>query len=205
MEVERALADLAEVRDRLASVQRYRGYAGQAAAISGAIAVAAGAVQAFAAPLPRGPDGLRAYFAIWYSCLFVALVINYGAGLLWYSRTQARQERRQTRTAGLTILPAIALAAIVTLALILHGIYWMLPGVWYACYALGLIAARSMLPKEVTGVALAFGIIGSALLLSPSESLPLAWWVMPIGFGVGQMIIGYFIAAEAKSESRSWH
>ena len=35
MEVERALADLAEVRDRLASLQRYRGYAGQAAALSG--------------------------------------------------------------------------------------------------------------------------------------------------------------------------
>jgi len=204
MEVERALADLAEVRDRLASVQRYRGYAGQAAAISGALAIMAGILQAFAAPLPQSADGFRAYFGIWFSCLFVALVINYGAGFLWYARTQARQERRQTRTAGLTILPAIALAAVVTLALILHGIYWMLPGVWYACYALGLIAARGMLPREVTAVALAFGIIGSALLLSPSESLPLAFWVMPVGFGFGQMIIGFFIVQEAKSESHAW-
>lgn len=204
MEVERAIADLAEVRDRLAGLQRYRGYAGQAAALSGALAVVAGGIQALIAPQPESAEALRAYFAIWFACLFLALVINYGAGLLWYVRTQARQERRQTRTAGITILPAVALGAVLTLTLIIHGMYWMLPGVWYACYGLGLVAARGMLPREVPLIGIAFGVIGAALLLSPSDGLPLSWWVMPIGFGIGQMAIGWFIIQEAKSEANAW-
>jgi len=204
MEVERALADLAEVRDRLASVQRYRGYAGQAAVVSGVLAVGAGLVQALVAPIPQTPDSLRAYYEIWFACLFVALGINYGAGLLWYVRTHVHQERRQTRTAGLTMLPAVLLGAVLTLALILHGIAWMLPGVWYAVYGLGLIAARGMLPKEVSTVAIAFGVIGAMLLLSPNEALPLSWWVMPLGFGIGQMLIGSFIISEAKTETHAW-
>lgn len=204
MEVERALADLAEVRDRLASLQRYRGYAGQAAALSGALAIVAGAIQALVAPQPQTAEALRAYFTVWFSCLFVALAINYGAGVLWYLRTQARQERRQTRTAGITILPAVALGAVLTAALMLHGIYWMLPGVWYACYALGLVAARGMLPSQVLAIGVAFGIIGAALLLSPNGALPLSWWVMPLGFGVGQFLIGWFIIQQAHSETQVW-
>jgi hypothetical protein len=204
MEVERALADLAEVRDRLASLQRYRGYAGQAAALSGALAVGAGVAQAIVAPQPAGAESLRAYFTIWFSCLFVALAINYGAGLLWYARSQARQERRQTMTAGITILPAVALGAVLTLSIILHGIYWMLPGVWYACYGLGLVAARAMLPKAVAMIGVAFSAIGAILLLTPGDGAPLSWWVMPLGFGIGQMLIGWFIIQEAKSETPAW-
>lgn len=201
MEVERALKHLEEVRDRLASVQRYRGYAGQAAALSGLLAIAAGIIQGVAAPVPRSLEQLRAYMEIWFACLVVALAINYGAGLLWYFRTAARQERRQTRTAGFTMLPAVVLGAVLTFALILHGTFWMLPGIWYACYAVGLIAARSMLPAGVLPVAIAFGMIGAALLLVPDPAMPLAWWVMPLGFGFGQILIGWLITGEAKWET----
>ncbi|MDQ6825231.1 MAG: hypothetical protein M3007_07200, partial [Candidatus Eremiobacteraeota bacterium] len=58
-----------------------------------------------------------------------------------------------------------------------------------------------MLPKGVIAVATLFGLVGAALLLSPDQSLPLRWWVMPLGFGFGQIAIGYLLTQERKAET----
>ncbi|HEY5096035.1 MAG TPA: hypothetical protein VII69_13045 [Candidatus Eremiobacteraceae bacterium] len=199
MEVERALADLAEVRDRLASCQQFRGYSGPAASFSGIGAIAAGLVQLIVAPYPVTSAQIQAYFLIWSVCLGVALAANYGALAIWYARTAGLQERSQTRTAGLSILPAVVLGAILSASLSLHGMYWMLPGVWYACYAVGLFASRAMVPRQVAAAGILFAIAGAALLLVPDQSLPLSWWVMPLGFGVMQTYIGWILAREEES------
>ncbi|HKW44052.1 MAG TPA: hypothetical protein VJN22_00260 [Candidatus Eremiobacteraceae bacterium] len=199
MEVERALADLAEVRDRLASCQQFRGYSGPAAAFSGIGAIAAGVVQLIAAPYPATESQIQTYLLIWSVCLGVALVANYGALAIWYVRTAGVQARSQTRTAGLSILPAVVLGAILSAALYLHGLYVMLPGVWYACYAVGLFASRAMVPQQVAAAGIFFAFAGAALLLAPESSLPLSWWVMPLGFGVVQTYIGWVLARDEES------
>jgi hypothetical protein len=203
MEVERALADLAEVRDRLASVQEFRGYSGSAAALSGLVAVVAGGIQFAVAPSPHTPDEIGRYLGIWFLCLALALAINYGALLAWYMRTAGRHERQQTRTVGVAIIPAIALGAVLSLAMIAHKIYWILPGIWYASYGIGLFSSRAMLPRGVILVASAFGLAGAALILTLDTSLPLRFWVMPLGFGFGQMFIGYLLSQDRKAESTS--
>jgi hypothetical protein len=98
-------------------------------------------------------------------------------------------------------LPAIALGAVLSLALIVHGQIWMLPGVWYASYAIGLYASRAMVPKGAIPLAAAFGIAGAVLLLTPDTTLPLSWWVMPLGFGLGQIFIGWLLLRESDLES----
>ena len=199
MEVERALADLAEVRDRLASCQQFRGYSGPAAACSGIGAIAAGIVQLIVAPYPVTGGQIQTYILIWCVCLGIALAANYGALALWYARMAGMQARSQTRTAGLSILPAVILGAILSAALYLHGMYWMLPGVWYACYAVGLFASRAMVPKQVAAAGVLFAFAGAALLLTPDTALPLSWWVMPIGFGAVQAYIGLILARDEDS------
>ena len=199
MEVERALADLAEVRDRLASCQQFLGYSGPAAAFSGIGAIVAGVVQLIVAPNPVTGTQIQAYFLIWSVCLGIALAANYGALAIWYVRTAGVQARSQTRTAGLSILPAVVLGAILSAALYLHGMYWMLPGVWYACYAVGLFASRAMVPRQVAAAGILFAFTGAALLLSPDPALPLSWWVMPLGFGGVQTYIGWVLAREEES------
>src|SRR6516225_5013829 len=203
MEVERALADLREVRDRLAGVQEFRGYSGTAAALSGLVAVAAGAIQFVVAPEPKTPEELSHYLTIWFSCLALALLINYGALLAWYVRIAGRHERQQTRTAGRAIIPAIGLGAVLSLAMIGHKLFGMLPGVWYASYGIGLFSSRSMLPRGMVIVAACFGMAGAALLLTLDPLLPLRFWVMPLGFGLGQMFIGYLLSQEKSVETVS--
>jgi|SRR5580700_11229687 hypothetical protein len=203
MEVRQAIADIAEVRDRLATVQRFGGYSGTAAIASGATALAAGIVQAIVAPQPRTLDEQRAYLTLWLVCLAAALAINYGAILVWRTRHPDAQSRFQIRTVGMSILPAIAAGGVISSALVRHGQFALLPGMWCATYALGLFASRALVPPRVVIVAVAFGCAATLLLFAPGTTA-LAWWVMPLAFGGGQVVIGAIILAERSRSVRRY-
>jgi hypothetical protein len=196
MEVRQAIADIAEVRDRLATVQRFGGYSGWAAIASGVVAMAAGAVQAVLAPHPTA-ETARTYLWIWLWCLIAALAINYGAILIWRARNRDSHSRHQIRTVGMSIMPAIAAGGVITAALVRHGAFTLLPGMWCATYALGLFASRALVPQAVVFVAVAFGAVASMLLLAPGTAA-LGWWVMPAAFGIGQIAIGAIVLADRK-------
>ena len=195
MEVRQALADLAEVRDRLATVQRFDGYSGTAAIASGIVAVTAGIVQAAVAPSPHGALERQQYLIIWLTCLGIALALNYGAILVWRARNRNAQAASQFRTVGMSIVPAIAAGGAITLGLLQRGLDELLPAMWCATYALGLFASRAMVPREVVYVAVAFGAVATILLLAPAVN-PLAWWIMPLAFGGGQIAIGAIVLAD---------
>jgi hypothetical protein len=199
MEVRQAIADLAEVRNRLAKIQRFDGYSGNAAIASGFAAIVAGAIQFSLVPHPAGASQHATYLTIWMTCLGVALAINYGAILAWRARNRGAQARVQIRTVGMTILPAIATGGIVTAALVERHVVELLPGVWCTTYALGLFASRAMVPRDVTFVAAGFAAFGAVLLLVSGVG-PLDWWVMPAAFGLGQIAIGAIVRNEVSHE-----
>ena len=192
MEVSRALADLQEVRTRLAAVQRFRGLSGGAAIASGVAAIGAGFVQATSIAHPIGQsDGAR-YVAIWSACLACSLAVNYGAILLWLARNWSLRSRLQIKTVGMTILPSIVAGGVLTAAFVVRGELGLLPGMWCMCYALGLIASRAMAPPGLGWVAALFAGSGTALLFAP-ENNALVWWVMPATFGIGQLVVGALV------------
>lgn len=201
MDVTRALADLAEVRSRLASVQRFRGLSGAAALASGISALFTGLVQLAVVPHPATPEGAARYVAIWIACLAFALSANYGAILVWQLRHWSARSRAELRTAGMTILPSIVAGGLFTTALLERGDVGLLPGVWCECYALGLLASRSMLPAGVVPAALMFAAAGGALLFAAGTNA-LSWWVMPATFGIGQVAIGMLIARDEAKRAR---
>src|ERR1700686_4995179 len=195
MQLRQAMADLAEVRGRLATVQRFNGYSAWAAIASGGVALLAGAVQYALIPHPALAAERRTYLVLWLSCLAVALVINYGAILIWRARQRGHQADAQMRTVGMSILPAIAARAVITMSLVTRGLFELLPAMWCATYALGLFSSRAMVPRDVVYVAVAFGAFATVLLLVPSID-PLSWWVMPLAFGGGQIAIGALVQAQ---------
>jgi hypothetical protein len=194
-ELERALLDIAEVRDRLATMQRFKGYSAVAAVLSGILALIAGIIQALAVPVPHGAHQGRIYFAIWFVCAAAAAIANYGAIAHWFVSDESARDRWQTRTVGLSILPALVLGGALSFALLGSGLIAQLPGVWYGCYAVGLFASRTMIPRGVLPIAVAMLAIGIGLLFVP-PAIALAWWVLPAGFGTAQIVIGYFIFRE---------
>lgn len=192
MDVLRALADLEEVRSRLAAVQRFRGLSGGAAVTSGAAAILAGIVQATVVAHPNSPTGSATYVAIWSACLLFSLLVNYGAILAWFARHWSNRAKVELRTVGMTILPAIVVGGLLTAALVARDETGLLPGTWCLCYALGLSASRAMAPRGTLAVAALFGACGAALLFAPATNA-LAWWVMPATFGVGQVAMGMLV------------
>ena len=192
MDVTRAIADLDEVRSRLASVQRFRGLSGPAALASGLAALGTGLAQFAIVPSPATRADAGAYVAMWIVCLGFALAVNYGAVAVWIVRNWSSRTRTELRTAAISIVPSISAGGALTAALLVRGEVGLLPGTWGLCYGLGLVAARSMLPPGVVPVAIGFAASGAALLFAPATNA-LAWWVMPLTFGVGQTAIGLLI------------
>jgi hypothetical protein len=133
-DLERAVLDIAEVRERLAMTQRFRGYSGVAAIASGCFAIAAGVLQALLVAVPHTAYDARVYASIWLVCGTAAAIVNYGSIAHWFVSDASARDRWQTRTVGLAILPAVALGAAITLALLMRGAFAYLPGVWYGCY-----------------------------------------------------------------------
>ncbi|HWT04238.1 MAG TPA: hypothetical protein VN224_00645 [Xanthomonadales bacterium] len=189
MDVTRAIADLDEVRSRLASVQRFRGLSGSAALASGLGALGTGMVQLAVVPAPRTADDAARYVAIWIACLAFALALNYGAVAVWLVKNWSFRTRSELQTAAVAIVPSVVAGGAFTAALLARGEIGLLPGTWALCYGLGLLAARSMLPRRVAVVAFGFAAIGSTLLFAPGINA-LVWWVMPLTFGAGQTVIG---------------
>jgi len=193
MDLQRALSDLAEVRDRLGHVQRFEGYSGPAALASGVAALIAGYVQFSIAPLPATAEALRTYVTIWMSCLAIALALNYGAVAVWMLKHRGPGAQSQFRTAARSIAPSVALGGALTVALLDHQAYVLLPGMWFAVYALGLFASRGAIPASTLSVTVAFSLLALIFLVTRCSSYALAWWVMPLGFGIGQIAIGTLI------------
>ena len=193
MDLQRALSDLAEVRDRLAHVQRFEGYSGPAALASGACALIAGYAQFTLAPMPSTAAALHTYVVIWMTCLAVALMLNYGAVAVWMLRHRGPGAQSQFRTAARSIAPSVVLGGALTVALIDHNAYALLPGTWFALYALGLFASRGAIPPATLPVTLGFTALALVFLMTRLTAIALAWWVMPLGFGLGQIAIGYLI------------
>jgi hypothetical protein len=194
-DLERALADIAEVRERLGHVQRFRGYSALAAGVSGGFAIAAGALQLLLVPRVNTVHEGHLYFALWFACCAASVLVNYGAIAHWYVNDATARDRWQTATVGLSMLPALVLGAMLSFALLHAGLFAFLPGVWYGCYGVGLFASRTMVPRAVVPIAAAFMIAGMGLLFVPA-AIALQWWVLPFGFGIGQLAIGFIILRE---------
>jgi len=194
-DLERALADIAEVRQRLGHVQRFKGYSGIAAMTSGVFALAGGLVQAVLVPTVQTVHQGHLYFALWLVCCTASVLVNYGAIAHWYVNDATARDRWQTATVGLSILPALILGATLSFALLRANLFAFLPGVWYGCYGVGLFASRTMVPWAVVPIAAAFLVAGVVVFFVP-PAVALSWWVLPLGFGIGQLAIGYSIMRE---------
>jgi uncharacterized membrane protein len=199
-DLERALADIAEVRERLGHVQRFKGYSGLAAAISGVFAFAAGVVQWLLVPAISTPHDGHLYFAIWFACCAASMVVNYGAIAHWYVNDATARERWQTATVGFAILPALILGAALSFALLRANLFALLPAVWYGCYGVGLLASYTMLPRSVLPISTAFLAAGIGLLFA-SPALTLSPWILAVGFGAGQIAIGVLVMREREGQT----
>jgi hypothetical protein len=187
MELREALDHVAEIRDRLAAAEQFRGYRALPSALAGIAALGAGILQPIVVPEPmRAPTAFVVYWsAIAAFSLAVAVV---GMGML--SRfDDARGARQMTRTGLTPLLPSLVAGAGVTLVLLRREpeSAWMLPGLWQLLFSQGLFAACRTLPRPVLVVPCFYLATGLCTLCVARDEFALSPWSVAVPFGIGQL------------------
>jgi len=190
-----ALAQVRKLQEVILEKRSFRGYSGTARMLGGVVALT-GAAILDSSMVPRHPG---AHLVGWALVLAVALAVNYGALTAWFFRDPevCRDWRRLMPAAD--ALPALAVGAVLSVALVLHGNLDMLFGTWMCLYGLVHVVYRQSLPASNYGVGLFYMTAGTLCLVTPTVSF-LDPWPMGIVFLAGETAGGFVLQRNRRKE-----
>lgn len=188
-DLDRALAEISEIRCQIARDTEFRGYGPATALATGLIAIGAAVVQAWWLKEP-GRQAL-AYIGLWVAtaALSAALV---GAEMVTRSRrVHSCLADEMIQSAIEQLLPAGVAGVLLTAALAgsAPDSLWLLPGLWQILFALGIFASCRFLPRAMPVVGawyLGAGLVCIACANGDQAFSPLA---MGVPFGIGQLLV----------------
>jgi hypothetical protein len=190
MELRDALAQITEIRLRMARTEVFRGYKAGPAALSGVLALAAAGVQKAVVPDPAA--NAWGYVGIWIGVAFVSALTAGLAMVMHYRRSKEPLERQTGWLTAELFLPCVVAGALVTFALLRFApqSVWILPALWQVLFALGLFAVSRQLPRWIACVALFYLATGIACLALARGEHAFSPWAMGLPFGIGQLLAG---------------
>jgi hypothetical protein len=158
-----ALAQIRTLQQFLIERNIFKGYSGTARIVSGAVALA-GAVAMAGNWFPSNP---WFHLAGWTAVLTVGLAANYGALLCWFLSSREAARNPLALSPALDAIPALAVGAALSLALVIHGQFDLLFGTWMTLYGVAQMAYRNSLPRGVYEIGVFYIVCGAACLLTP--------------------------------------
>jgi hypothetical protein len=188
MELRDALDQVAEIRQRMAEAETFRGYRAVPAAFAGLVAIAAGVLQPWLVPDPvtAGVD----YVLFWGTVAGLSLGAAMAAMWLRDHRARALDTTLLARIGVAALVPCLVAGVCVTIVLVrlAPDAIWLLPGLWQLLYSQGLFASCRTLPRPMFAVPsffLAAGLCTLCFARGPHALSPLA---MALPFGAGQLL-----------------
>ncbi len=200
-DLDRALADISEIRSQLARGSQFRGYGAATLAATGALAALAGVAQA--QWLPDAGHHPLAYILLWSGAATLSIIV---IGM----ETIARTRRIHSGMAQEMILSAVeqflpsGLAGLLLTAVLLRFTpesLWMLPGLWQVVFALGVFASCRFLPRAMLFVGAWYLATALVCLVLARGADAFSPWAMGAPFGIGQLMV----AAVLQLELRGFH
>lgn len=180
-----ALAQVRKLQEFILEKRFFKGYSGVARMVGGTAAMAGAVIMA----QPSYPASPLAHLVGWGGVLAVGLGANYGA-LVWWFSSSARREITKAMPV-IDAVPALAVGAIFSLAMILGNHYELLYGTWMCMYGLAHVSYRQSLPMPNYVVGIYYITCGAAcLLLQVPITDP---WPMGLVFFSGEMIGGVIL------------
>jgi hypothetical protein len=184
MQLDDALIQIADIRQRMARAGTFRGYPSVPTAVSGGLALVAAAVQGLWIPAPR--QAIDAYVELWGTVAIVSLVIGGVAMLLRLWRLGSAVQRSLSVSAIQQIVPSLIAGAMMS------SVVWyiypeILPGMWMMFFGLGLFASRPLLPRPIGWMGGYYLLAGMLALSGRVDALDP--WMMGLTFGFGQLAI----------------
>lgn len=144
------------------------------------------------------PDPLAeraAYLGIWVGLALVGILSLVLEVVRRHALTRSRLERHGLLRTLLTVMPAFAVAALLTAALATRSdeSFGLLPGLWMLCFSLAIYASLPRLPYGVGNIA-CFYFAAGAWTLTRSAELATTPWTMGCAFGLGQAWAAWLLA-----------
>lgn len=194
-DIDSALSDIHQIRDRLAASTRFEGFAPKLVALTGVFAFALAAWQA--------RSGEASLFAWILLALVCALMIGVEAVVRARALHHAMADRliHSTLQRFLPVGLAGAIAGFVILFQLPEHAR-LLPGLWQLLMAVGICAALGNLPPAMRWPAAFYFGTGTISLAVSGDAAIDAAWMMGLPFGIGQLVVA---AALYVSSGRKRH
>ena len=189
-EVEEAIAQIADIRDRMAASTRFRGYAPGAVVTIGLLALAVTVLQ-LAWPA-RFASSDQQIVIIWGALMAAGLFLIAVEATLRTHQQNDRMARSMLLAAMRIVLPGSVLTAAVPAAVLIYTpqAAWIVPGIWQMLIGVVAFASYPSLPRPIIAAASWFTASGVIGLFVAGHQGGLA----PLIVG-GPFIIGHFAIA----------
>ena len=134
------------------------------------------------------PQSDNASLIGWGVVLIISMLINYGGLFLWFLFSPEARRSLKRLFPAIDAIPALAVGAFASIALVIQQQYNLLPGVWMSLFGLVHIPYRNNLPGANYLIGVFYIICGAIFLIFP---LPfINPWPMGLVFFAGEMAGG---------------
>lgn len=178
-----ALGQVRRLQSLILEKRKFTGYSGSARMLGGSVAMLGCALMGLYS------NSYGAHLIGWGCILVVALMVNYGALMLWFIQLPDRERNFRTASPALDAIPPLAVGAALTLALLLKGYPDLLFGSWMCLYGLAHTSCRTILPKENWVLGFYYLACGALFLLWPGTTFTNPWLAGTV-FLVGEWVGG---------------
>jgi hypothetical protein len=188
-DLDKALADITEIRSQMARGTEFQGYGPVTVAATGVLAFLAAGAQAIWLPNPAAD--LYSYVALWIATAAVSIALIGIEMVARSRRIHSGLADQMIHAATEQFIPAGIAGALLTVVLF-HSSpesLWMLPGLWQIVFSLGFFASCRSLPRPMRAVGVWYLAMGLASLAFANGAQAFSVWAMALPFGVGQLLM----------------
>ena len=178
------MENLEFIRETMASATAFTAVPGRGMALTGVTALVAAVLA-----MQQARSG--AWLSVWLVEAVVGLVIGAATMALKARAAATSLLTGSGRKFALSLVPSLAVGALLTAVLYYGGQATLLPGTWLLLYGTGVLAAGAFSVGAVPAMGLGFLVLGTLALLGPA-----AWGnaLLGAGFGGLHVVFGVIIA-----------
>jgi len=200
-DLERALADISEIRSQMARGTEFRGYGPATLAATGGLAILAAVGQGLWLPHPETQVAL--YVTLWGATALISVTLIGLDMVLRSRRIHSGLAQEMIWEAVEQFLPAGVAGGLLTVVLLQYSPddLWMLPGLWQIVFSLGVFACCRFLPRAIFAVGIWYLVAGLACLVFAQGAHALSPWAMGVPYGLGQVLVAAILQRHAAGEA----
>jgi hypothetical protein len=183
---ERAADNLRFIRETMERAGSFTAVPGVGGMVMGATALGT----AWFAHAARSASA-AAWLRVWLVCLVIALVVGAVGTVYKARRFGVPLFSGVGRKFALSLMPPLAVGAVLTLAMTRWGVADSLPGVWMLLYGAGVATGGAFSVKLIPVLGVLFMVVGAITLFLP---VGLGDWMMAATFGGLHIVFGWIVA-----------